>query len=78
MNFKKLISTSYLCKSEEKKLNCPSPTGKEIKTKGQKCPFDPKITTVSVSACIHGQIARSIGLISLLRKLSNKIHMELT
>lgn len=43
MNFKKLISTSYLSKSEEKKtLNCPSPTGKEIKTKGQKCPFDPK------------------------------------
>lgn len=42
MNFKKLISTLYQSKSEEKKLNCPSPTGKEIKTKGQKCPFDPK------------------------------------
>lgn len=43
MNFKKLISNLYLSKSEEeKKLNCPSPTGKEINTKGQKCPFDPK------------------------------------
>lgn len=42
MNFKKLISTLYQSKSEEKKINCPSPTGKEIKTQGQKCPVDPK------------------------------------
>lgn len=42
MNFKKLISTSYLSKSEEKKTKLSQSYWERDKNKGQKCPFDPK------------------------------------
>lgn len=51
MNFKKIISTSYLRKSEEKKLNCPSPTGKEIKLRDKSALLTPNHNCLR--ECMH-------------------------